>query len=126
MVRDMDISILLVDGHADTAAGLARHLRRDARLELLGTTLSTEEAATFLPYLEPDVILVDSFGNADALAETCRRLKRVTGARLVALVASMTANAWQTIHTAGADHYLLKQLDSDWPGRELRSLAGTA
>ncbi len=122
----MDISIFLVDGRNDTGTGLARHLQRDARLALLGTTLSVEEAATFLRFLEPDVILVDAFGDADALAETCRRLKRVTAARLVALVASMTANAWQTIKAAGADHYLLKQLDSDWPSRELKSLAGTA
>ena len=122
----MDINIFLVDGHDRTGTGLARHLTRDARLALLGTTLSVEEAATFLRFLEPDVILVDAFGNADALAETCRRLKRVTAARLVALVASMTGNAWQAIKAAGADHYLLKQLDSDWPGRELRTLAGTA
>ncbi len=122
----MDINIVHVDGHDDTGTGLARHLMRDARLTLLGTTISVDEATTFLRYLEPDVVLVDAFGNADVLAETCRRLRRVTGARLVALVASMTANLWQVIRAAGADHYLLKQLDRDWPGRELRSLAGTA
>ncbi len=122
----MDINIVLVDGHDDTGTGLARHLMRDARLALLGTTMSVEEAATFLRYLEPDVVLVDAFGSADVLAETCRRLRRLTGARLVALVASMTTNLWQVIKAAGADHYLLKQLDRDWPGRELRSLAGTA
>ena len=122
----MGINIVLVDGHDDTGTGLARHLMRDARLALLGTTMSVEEAATFLRYLEPDVVLVDAFGNADVLAETCRRLRRVTGARLVALVASMTANLWQVIKAAGADYYLLKQLDRDWPGRELRSLSGTA
>jgi len=122
----MGINIVLVDSHDDTGTGLARHLMRDARLALLGTTMSVEEAATFLPYLEPDVVLVDAFGNSAVLAETCRRLRRLTGARLVVLVASMTANLWQAIKAAGADYYLLKQLDRDWPGRELRSLAGTA
>lgn len=122
----MDINIILVDGHGETGTGLARHLQRDATLALIGTTMSVEEATTFLRYLEPDVVLVDAFCDADALAATCRRLRRSTGARLVTLVSSMTAELWQTIKAAGADYYLLKRLDRDWPGRELGSLAATA
>jgi CheY-like chemotaxis protein len=115
------VRVLLIDGHDEARDTLARRLRRDGRLELIGATASLPEAAGLLA--SADIVLLDVHGRERRGVDTCRAILEVTDAPLVAFTSFMTPELWSEVKQAGAVDYLLKHVDTERLGSELVRLA---
>lgn len=119
----MKVRVLLIDDHEDARTTLAARLRRDARLELVGSVSELDEAANVISNGRPDVVLLDTHRRDGRTVEACRELRALTDAPLVALASYMTPQLWRAIEQAGATAYLLKHVDSQRLGRSIVRLA---
>lgn len=119
----MNVRVFLIDDHEEARTTLARRLSRDERVDLVGAASSVEEAAALLPDARPDLVLLDIHGQNGLHVEACRRLRRLTGARVVIFTSFLTGELWTAAKEAGASDYLLKQIDTARLSRELVRLA---
>jgi len=120
----MNVRVFLVDHHADVRTTLAHRLRRDARVELVGSASSVEEAERVLAAgVQADVVLLDIHGIGESGLAECRALRGMTDAPLVIFTSYLTDDLWRAAKEAGAAHYLLKHIDTDSLCREVMRLA---
>jgi DNA-binding NarL/FixJ family response regulator len=119
----MSVRILLVDAHDDARVSLARRLGRDPALELLGAASCVEEAAGILLHDRPDIVLLDIQQGDERGVNACRKIRELTEAPVVAFTSFITPELWETVSQAGATDSLLKNIDTDRLGREIRRLA---
>lgn len=119
----MKIRVLLIDDHEDARTALAGRLRRDARLNLIGSAGSLEEAAALISDGRPDVVLLDTHRRDGSGIEACRKLRERTDAPVVALASFMTPQLWRAFQKAGATDYLLKHIDTQRLGRSIVQFA---
>ncbi len=119
----MSVRVLLVDDHDDARTTLARRLRRDRRLELIGAASSLKDAVDLLPEAHPDIVLLDMHCLAGRGVDACRTLRELTEAPLVAFASFMTPELWSAAREAGAVDYLLKHIDTERISSELVRLA---
>ncbi len=115
------VGVLLIDSHDDARATLAKRLRRDRRLELVGATASLSEAADLLA--SSDIVLLDVHEREGRGVDACRAIRKLTHAPVVTLTSFMTPELWAEVKEAGAVDYLLKHVDTDQLGSELVRLA---
>ncbi|MEX0786000.1 MAG: response regulator [Dehalococcoidia bacterium] len=120
----MKVRVLLIDDHDDARAALAERLRRDARLDLVGSVHSLEEAGALIANARPDVVLLDTHRRDGRGIDACRELRRLTDAPVVALASFMTPQLWRAFQEAGATDYLLKHVDTQRLGRSIVRFAG--
>jgi DNA-binding NarL/FixJ family response regulator len=119
----MTVRVLLIDAHDDARASLARRLGRDPALELLGAAACVEEAAGILLRSQPDIVLLDIQQGDERGVDACRAISELTQAPVVAFTSFITPEIWEKVSKAGATDSLLKNIDTDWLGREICRLA---
>ena len=107
------IGLLLVDDHALFRQGIARLLRDDPAFEIVGEAGNGREALHQAKRHRPDVVLLDVHMPGSDGVETARRLKEMGDVKVLMLTVSDKDQDLLGALDAGADGYLLKNLDPD-------------
>lgn len=107
------IKVFLIDDHNIVRDGLRLILESDSRISVGGEARSLQEALDHLPTVSPDIILLD-FRLPDGDGVTgCLAIKRqFPQVRIIVLTAFQQQQAVVETIRAGADGYLLKDIDS--------------
>ena len=113
------VRILLIDEQTDVQRALAQRLRRDHRLEVVGTVGGVVEAADLLADARPDIVLLDIHGRRQHGVDACKALGQLTDAPVIVFAAYMTPELWAAVHEAGAADYLLKHVDTERLSRQI-------
>ena len=113
------VRVLLIDDQPDVHSALTQRLRRDHRLEVVGTAGSVVEAADLLADARPDIVLLDIHGRRQHGIDACTALGQLTDAPVIVFAAYMTPELWAAVHEAGAVDYLLKHVDTDQLSRQI-------
>lgn len=110
----MTIRILLIDDHPLFRKGVAQLVRDDEELELAGEASDGETAVAMAAAVDADLILIDLHMRAMNGIETLRALK-AQGVRARCVMLTMSDNELDVLEAmrAGADGYLLKQLEPE-------------
>lgn len=110
----MTIRILLIDDHPLFRKGVAQLVRDDEELELAGEASDGETAVAMADAVDADLILIDLHMRAMNGIETLRALKAL-GVRGRCVMLTMSDNELDVLEAmrAGADGYLLKQLEPE-------------
>lgn len=95
-------------------------------VELTGAAMDARGTTDLLMAQPPHLILVDLHLKDGLERDLCAELRVATDLPIIVLASFMTEERWHVLYAAGATTYLLKHLDSDQFGRELRELAGTS
>lgn len=123
------IRILIVDDHPVVRVGLRSLLGATPWIEVVGEAATGAETLALTRRLQPAIVLLDLRLPDVSGLEVCRQLKELSPAPAVVFLTSYAEDASVIAAiTAGADGYLLKDVDgSDLPGA-LRRVAdgGTA
>ncbi len=110
----MTIRILLIDDHPLFRKGVAQLVRDDEELELAGEASDGETAVAMADAVDADLILIDLHMRAMNGIATLRALKAL-GVRGRCVMLTMSDNELDVLEAmrAGADGYLLKQLEPE-------------
>lgn len=110
----MKLRILLIDDHPLFRKGVAQLVGEDPGLELVGEAGDGESGIALAQQTDPDLILIDLNMKTVSGLETLRRLKACgLRARCVVLTASDDGRDMLDAIRAGADGYLLKELEPE-------------
>lgn len=124
--RSEPITILIVEDHPATVAGLLSYLATADDIEVVGTTNDGEEAVDIVREHVPDVVLMDLVLTSSAIdgVEATRRITRVSpSTQVLALTAyDRDALVFPTLK-AGALGYVLKTASTDQILTAIRSVA---
>ncbi len=110
------LEILLVDDHDFAREALARSIRRDPRLVLVGHTSQVQEARALVEQAAPHAALIDTRRSDGAGFDVIAALASVTPDRrplVVVHTAFFDADGWRRAREAGADEWILKQIELD-------------
>jgi two-component system nitrate/nitrite response regulator NarL len=106
--------ILVIDDHPLFRRGVTQLLAMDPQLELVGEASSGDEGVALAAQREPDLILLDLNMKGMNGIETLRRLRESgSDARIVMLTVSDSADDLVGAIRAGADGYLLKDMEPE-------------
>ena len=101
--------VLVVDDHVLVAAGLARLLADDERIEVVGVAVSGAEALKLTEKLKPDVVLMDiRMPGVDGLAATESLRARADAPQIIVLTTFDADDHVLRALRAGAAGFLLK------------------
>ena len=107
------ISILLVEDHEVTRAGLRSLLNTHPHLHVSGEAETVTEAVSEAARLHPDVVLLDIRLRDGSGFEVCRRLQTMNlDSRVIYLTSFADDEVLFEAITSGADGYLLKEINS--------------
>lgn len=110
----MKLRILLIDDHPLFRKGVAQLVGDDPELELVGEAGDGESGIALARQTDPDLVLIDLNMKTLNGIETLRRLKACgLRARCVVLTASDDGRDMLEAIRAGADGYLLKELEPE-------------
>ena len=105
--------ILIVDDHEVVRLGLRSLLDQQPGMEIVGEAATASEAIAFSERLQPDVVLLDVRLPGRSGIEACQEIKSRAPRVRVLMLTSYTDGAILTdAIAAGADGYILKQIDS--------------
>jgi DNA-binding NarL/FixJ family response regulator len=114
------IRILLVDDHQMVRVGLRTLFQSYPELEVVGEAGSAVEALAAVPNLAPHVVLLDIRLPDESGLEVCRRLRRAhPGVRVLMLTSYYTDDMVMDAMEAGAEGYLLKEINADFLVRSI-------
>ncbi len=118
------IRVLIVDDHEVVRVGLRTLLGRFPSVEVVGDAGSVESALTETQRLQPDVVLLDVRLGDGSGFEVCRQIQKMTGDIHVLILTSFADDdvVFQSL-SAGADGYLLKEIDSEGLVRAIEKVA---
>ena len=118
------ISVLLVDDHEVVRVGLRTLLSRDAEVRIVGEAASAEEAVAQAARLKPEVALLDiRIPDHEGIA-ACTNIHEVSPETKVLFLTSYADD--ETVLAAilaGAQGYLLKEIEADTLLRAIRIVA---
>ncbi len=107
------IRLLIVDDHERVRRELVAKLCRSPELDVVAATGDAEEAVRSVEEHRPDVVLIDVKRDDGCGVELCRRLGDDRRQLVVVVLTSyLGQQEWEEARRAGADGYLLKQIDS--------------
>lgn len=110
----MTVKVLIVDDHSVVRQGLQTFLSLDAEIEVVGTAVNGLEAIQKTQELKPDVVLLDllmpEMNGIEATAEIKRLLPHI---RVLVLTSVLEGDSISRAIKAGANGYLLKNMQSD-------------
>src|SRR5262245_16778279 len=107
-----DIRLLIVDDHAIVRQGLRAIIRVTPGLMLAGEASGGREAADLVAALRPDVILMDLvMPDPNGVAAIAQIKRDQPAVRIIALTTFADAELVLGAVQAGADGYLLKDVD---------------
>ena len=116
------IKLMLVDDHALFRQGIARLLRDDPAFVIVAEAGNGREALHQAARCQPDVVLLDVHMPGSDGVETARRLKEMGGIKVLMLTVSDKDRDLHGALNAGADGYLLKNLEPDYLCRAIREV----
>ena len=115
------IRVLLVDDHQMVRVGLRTLLNRLPDIMVAGEAGSAEECMDIIRTLDFDVALLDVRLPGRSGLELCQEIKAVYPDRRILFLTSYFSDQFvQQAMTAGAEGYLLKEIDSDKLARSIR------
>lgn len=107
------IRVIIVDDHALFRRGLAEVLAEDERIELIGQAESGPEGVEISTELKPDVILMDVHMPGGGGVAAVKQLKQISDTPILMLTVSEKDEDLLGAIQAGADGYLLKNVEPD-------------
>ena len=118
------IRILIVDDHEVVRVGLRTLLNQVESIEVVGTADNVEEALGEAARLVPDVVLLDVRLGAGNGFDVCRELqKSEQDIRVLVLTSYADDEMIMEAISAGADGYLLKEIDREGLVRGIEKVA---
>lgn len=117
------VRILLVEDHLVTRIGLRTFLSGFSRLQVVGEAGTVQDGVSEAERLKPDVILLDvrlPDGNG---FDACRQLQQRCDAHVLILTSYADDETLFESLAAGADGYLLKDIDSEGLLRAIDNVA---
>ena len=112
--RDRVIQLLIVDDHEIVRMGLRMLFKRSKDVSVVGEAASGAEAVAAFGRLKPDVVLMDLRLPDQSGVEACRAIRELDkSARVLFLTSYKDDEAIFLAVLAGADGYLLKEIDGD-------------
>jgi DNA-binding NarL/FixJ family response regulator len=119
------IRLMIVDDHAIVRQGLRAIIRVTPDLELAGEASGGREAIELAAAQRPDVILMDLvMPETDGVAAIAAIKRAQPGVRVIALTTFAEADLVLGAVQAGADGYLLKDVDVQELARAIRTVHG--
>jgi len=107
-------TVVVIDNHPLFRRGVRQLLALDPRLQLAGEASSGEEGIPLALSLDPDRVLLDLNMKGMNGIETLKQLREAgCGARIVMLTVSDSADDVVAAIRAGADGYLLKDMEPE-------------
>lgn len=110
----MRVKVLIADDHSVVRQGLQTFLSLDDEIEVIGTAVNGLEAVQKAQELKPDVVLLDllmpEMDGIEATAEIKRLMPHI---RVLVLTSVLESNSISRAIKAGANGYLLKNMQSD-------------
>lgn len=110
----MKVTVLIADDHSVVRQGLQTFLSLDPEIEVIGTAVNGLEAVQKAQELRPDVVLLDllmpEMDGIEATVELKRLLPQI---RVLVLTSVLEGDAISRAIKAGANGYLLKNMQSD-------------
>jgi NarL family two-component system response regulator LiaR len=119
------IRVALVDDHRVVTMSLKAYLESFQDLRVVGIATSGEDLLAHVAEWAPDVILQDLLipGGIDGIETTRRIVERDTGARVIALTASMDEARMMGVLRAGAAGYVRKDAEPETLLAAVRAVA---
>jgi two-component system response regulator DevR len=106
--------LLIIDEHRAVRQALVSRLQQSGRLEVVGSTGSSEEGLLQVEALQPSIVLLETKRSDGMGLETCRRIARCHPKTAVIVLTSYDDEIErQAAYMAGAARYLLKDIDSN-------------
>lgn len=119
------IRLLLVDDHKVVRVGLRTLLGESNRIRVVGEADTMESAVAEAARLTPDVVLMDVRLPDGSGIEACREIRTARPAtRVLFLTSFADDDAVLATMIAGADGYLLKEIDEEGLIRAIETVAG--
>ena len=116
--------LLLVDDHKVVRVGLRTLLGDTDRIQVVGEADTMESAITEAARLKPDVVLMDVRLQEGSGIEACREIRAARPeTRVLFLTSFADDDAVMATIFAGADGYLLKEIDEDALIRAIETVA---
>jgi NarL family two-component system response regulator LiaR len=110
----MTVKVLIADDHSVVRQGLQTFLSLDPDIEVVGTAINGLDAVHKVKELQPDVVLLDllmpEMDGIEATAEIKRNFPKI---RILVLTSVLEGNSISQAIKAGANGYLLKNMQSD-------------
>ena len=105
--------LLIIDEHRAVRQALVSRLQQTGKLEVVGSTASSEEGLLQVEALRPNIVLLETKRSDGTGLETCRRIARSHPDTVVIVLTSYDDETErQAAYMAGATRYLLKDIDS--------------
>jgi two-component system response regulator DevR len=119
------IRLLLVDDHKVVRVGLRTLLSDSDRIRVVGEAGTIEAAVTEAARLQPDLVLMDVRLPDGSGIEACREIRTARPeTRVLFLTSFADDDAILATIFAGADGYLLKEIDEEGLIRAIETVAG--
>ncbi|MDH3499413.1 MAG: response regulator transcription factor [Acidimicrobiia bacterium] len=117
--------ILLVDDHEVVRQGLRSLIEREDDLEVVGEAGNAKEAVRRAGYDSPDLVILDVRLPDGSGVEVCRELRtRYPDLKIMMLTSHSDGDALRSAIKAGADGFILKQVDPGYIVDSIRQVAG--
>jgi DNA-binding NarL/FixJ family response regulator len=118
------ICVLIVDDHELVRVGLRELLESDPQIEVVGDAAAGATAIALARERRPDIVLLDARLPDLNGADVCRRLRAADPDIVVAMLTTFADDELvQACVRAGAQGYLLKDIDRLDLGRSIKALA---
>jgi DNA-binding NarL/FixJ family response regulator len=119
----MDLQVYLIEEHTQVREALAERLSKIEGVELVGWAGDAQVAIGEMEKLRPQVILIESKREDGLGLELVRQAARATwNPRVVVLTTYEVAWERRAVRRAGAQEYLLKEIDSAELLKRIQSL----
>jgi DNA-binding NarL/FixJ family response regulator len=124
LAENKTLRLLIVDDHQVTRLGLRTLFETCPRLEVAGEAGSVSEAVTAVNQLQPDLLLLDLRLPDGSGIEVCRQVRRANAdLKILVLTSYSEDDLVLDAIDAGADGYLLKEIDGDKLIRAIQDVA---
>lgn len=117
------IRIVLVDDHQMVRVGLKTLLEGFPPIQVVGEAATAAEALEVVSQSKPDVVLLDIRLPDGSGLEVCRQLRKAhRGLRVLMLTSYFTDDMVMDAIEAGAEGYLLKEINADFLVRSIKEV----
>jgi len=124
-VSSSPIRIVLVDDHQMVRVGLRTLLASYPRMKVVGEAATVANALEVVPILAPDVVLLAIRLPDGSGLDACRELHQsCPGLRILILTSYYTDEMVMNAMSAGAEGYLLKEINADFLVHSIEEVMG--
>jgi two-component system, NarL family, response regulator DevR len=117
------IRVVLVDDHQMVRVGLKTLLEGFPQMQIVGEAATAAEALEVVSQSKPDVVLLDIRLPDGSGLEVCRQLRKAQrGLRVLMLTSYYTDDIVMDAIEAGAEGYLLKEINADFLVRSIQEV----